>query len=152
MVTLPEQLTSHQRIGLDSALFIYHLESHPAYSPLTKVVFEGIEAGIWAGITSAITLMELTVRPWQLNRGDIAREYEALLVNFPNLTLAIVDREVARRAAQLRAAYRLRPADALQIATCLAHQGDVFLTNDRRLARLGPDLEVLILDDYAGEA
>jgi predicted nucleic acid-binding protein len=148
MATLLEHLTGYPHLGLDSALFIYHFEAHPTYSPLTKVVFQGLEAGTWAGITSTITLMELTVRPWQLERGDIAREYEALLVNFPNLTIADIDREVARQAAQLRSTYQLRPADALQLATCLVHHGDAFLTNDKRLAKVEPVLKLLILDDY----
>jgi hypothetical protein len=34
---------------------------------------------------------------------EIAVKYEALIVNFPNLTLANIDRDVARRAAQLKA-------------------------------------------------
>jgi predicted nucleic acid-binding protein len=148
MATLPEQLTDYHRIGLDSAVFIYHLEAHPTYSPLTQAVFEGLEAGVWAGITSAITLLEVTVRPWQLEREDIAREYEALLVNFPNLVIVDIDRVVARRAAQLRAKYNIRPADALQVATCLIRQGDVFITNDKRLGKLAPALQILIMDDY----
>jgi predicted nucleic acid-binding protein len=151
MATLRERLTAYTRIGLDSSLFIYHFEAHPTYAPLTEVIFQGIEAGNWEAVTSTITLMELTVRPWQLEREDVAREYEALLVNFPHLMIADINRDVARRAAQLRATHRLRPADALQVATTLVHQGDAFITNDRRLARLESVLDILILDDYLSE-
>jgi len=91
--------------------------------------------------------MELTVRPWQLDRPAGAREYEALLAHFPHLTLADVTRDVARQAAQLRARYRLRPADALQVATALVHGATAFVTNDRLLTRLAPALDVVVLDD-----
>lgn len=111
------------------------------------ILLAGVQAGQWRAVTSTVTLMELTVRPWQLGRAAVAREYEALLVHFPHLTVADVTRDVARRAAQLRAIYSLRPADALQVATALVHGATVFVTNDRSLARLSPVLDVVLLDD-----
>lgn len=77
----------------------------------------------------------------------MAREYETLLVDFPHVVLADVTRDVARRVAQLRARHHLRPADALQVATALVHEATAFVTDDRRLARLAPILDIIILDD-----
>jgi len=149
MERLREQLADHAVIGLDTAIFIYHLENHPRYQPLTQELLAGIQAGRQTAVTSTVTVMELTVRPWQVGRPAVAREYEALLVHFPHLTLADVTRDVARRAAQLRARYRLRPADALQVATALVHGATAFVTNDRQLMRLTPVLDIIILDDFA---
>jgi len=147
MGRLSERLASHAIIGLDTAIFIYHLEAHPRYLALTQELLAGVQAGQWTAITSTVTVMELTVRPWQIDRPAVAREYEALLVHFPHLILADVTRDVARRAAQLRAHYRLRPADALQVATALVHGATAFVTNDRALNRLAPALGVVVLDD-----
>ena len=147
MGRLSDQLADHAVIGLDTNIFIYHLEAHPRYQPLTQELLAGIQAGRQEAITSTVTVMELTVRPWQVGRTAVAREYEALLVHFPHLTLADVTRDVARRAAQLRARYRLRPADALQAATALVNGATAFVTNDRLLARLAPVMDVLVLDD-----
>lgn len=144
---LARRLAGHMVLGLDTSVFIYHLEAHPRYLPLTMILLAGVQAGQWRAVTSTVTLMELTVRPWQLGRAAVAREYEALLVHFPHLTVADVTRDVARRAAQLRAIYSLRPADALQVATALVHGATVFVTNDRSLARLSPVLDVVLLDD-----
>jgi predicted nucleic acid-binding protein len=143
------RLDGHAVVGLDTGIFIYHLEAHPRYLPLTRELLTGVQAGRQAAVTSTVTVMELTVRPWQVGRSAVAREYEALLVNFPNLTLADVTRDVARRAAQLRARYRVRPADALQVATALVHGATAFVTNDRRLARLEPVLGIILLEDFA---
>ena len=77
------------------------------------------------------------------------RQYEILLANFPHLKLVDVTREVARRAAQLRANYNLRPADALQVATALVNGATLWISNDKKLKRIEPDMEVIILDDYA---
>lgn len=144
---LAGRLARHTVLGLDTSVFIYHLEAHPRYLPLTMTLLAGVQAGQWRAVTSTVTLMELTVRPWQLGRAAVAREYEALLVHFPHLTLSDVTRDVARRAAQLRAIYSLRPADALQVATALVHGATAFVTNDRSLARLSPVLDVVLLDD-----
>jgi predicted nucleic acid-binding protein len=144
---LVERLTNHQVIGLDTSVFIYHFEAHPRYQALTRVLLDAVQAGRPAAVTSTVTVMELTVRPWQLGRPAVAREYEALLVHFPHLMLADVTRAVARRAAQLRARYRIRPADALQVASGLCHVATAFVTNDRQLARLAPELDVIVLDD-----
>ena len=59
-----------------------------------------------------------------------------------------VDRDVARKASQLRAHFGLRPADAIQAATCLVEKAKALVTNDRQLARLKPVLDVFILEDY----
>jgi predicted nucleic acid-binding protein len=151
MGRLTDRLTGYSSLGVDTAIFIYHLESHPNYNHLTQVLFSGVEDGKWTALTSVITLMELTVRPWQLGRDDIAYKYEALLVNFPNLKILDVDRNVSRRAAQLRASYNLHPADAIQIATSLVGGSQAYITNDRRLSRLNPVLDIIILDDLVIE-
>ena len=148
MESLRQRLGNHAILGLDTAIFICHLEAHPRYRPLTQVVLSSVESGRHTAVTSTITLMELTVQPWQVGREAVARELEARLVHFPNLILADVTRDVARRAAQLRARFNIRPADALHVATALVHGASAFVTNDRRLNRLESHLDILILDDF----
>ena len=135
-------------VGVDTPVFIYHLEDHPRYAPLTQVVFSTLENGDWQGVTSTIMLMEINVRPWQKGQEEIARKYEALLANFPNLSIIAVDRDIARLAAQLRARFNIRPADALQVAASLSFGAKLFLTNDHRLAVLKTVIEIALLDDF----
>ncbi len=148
MERLIEKLKEAGVVGIDTPVFIYHLEAHPQYTPLTQAIFSGLEAGKWRAVTSVITLMEITVRPWQVGRADIARKYEALLVNFPNLAILDIQRDVTRTAAQLRARYSLRPPDALQAAASLHGGAKAFVTNDRRLSALQDLFDVLVLDDF----
>jgi predicted nucleic acid-binding protein len=146
---LAEKLTGAGIVGLDTSIFIYHLESNPAYAALTKTVFENLEDGKFQGVTSTITLMELTVLPWRMGHENVAREYEAVLVNFPNLSIVDIDRDVARLSAKLRADFNVTPADALQVAASLQAGAKTFLTNDKRLTGLQTILKILILDDFA---
>jgi predicted nucleic acid-binding protein len=92
--------------------------------------------------------MEISVRPFQLEQAEVARSYEALLSNFPHLRIADIDRDVARKAASLRAKFAVRPADALQVAACLVHGAMAFVSNDRKLERLRSEIEILILDNW----
>lgn len=143
-----KRLARAKVIGLDTPIFIYFLENNARYGPLAQLTLNGIEKGKWQGITSAITLMEITVRPWQLGRESAAREYEAVLVHFPNLSVVDVDRNVARAAAQLRAKYNVSPPDALQVAASLSYGAKAFLTNDKRLSKMQDLIDVLVLDDF----
>jgi len=148
MGRLAERLRSFSIVGLDTAIFIYHFEKNPIYLPLTRELFSGIEMGERTGVTSTITLMEIIVKPLTLGQINVARKYEAMLVNFPNLDIIDLDRDVIRQAARLRAEYRIRPPDALQAGASLLYGAEVFITNDRLLERLRDKLDVIIMDDF----
>lgn len=145
---LANRLATHQIIGVDSAIFIYQFKNHPIYRPLANIVLSGLVDQRYQGVTSVITILELTVHPWRANRESVAREYEALLAHFPNLYLADVDRDTVRRAARLRARFGIQTADALQVATALRHRGTAFVTNDLALQRLAGVLDVVILQEF----
>jgi len=142
------RLAKAKVIGLDTSIFIYFLEKNPRYAPLAQITLNGIERGKWQGVTSTITLMEFTVRPWQLEKETVAREYEAILVHFPNLSIVDVDRNVARAAAQLQAKHQVSPPDALQVAACASFGAKAFLTNDKRLSKLQELMDIVVLEDF----
>jgi predicted nucleic acid-binding protein len=144
---LAAALCQHERIGLDTPIFIYHIEGTTQLAGLAGVALDELAGGAFTGVTSVLTLMEIAVKPLQMRRPDVAEEYEVLLANYPNLVIAALDRPTARRAAELRAEYRLRPADALQVAACLELGATAFLSNDRELRRI-PDLQVWMLEDF----
>ncbi|HRQ22741.1 MAG TPA: type II toxin-antitoxin system VapC family toxin [Anaerolineales bacterium] len=146
-----KRLAKAKVIGLDTSVIVYFLENNPQYAPLAQITIKGIEDGKWQGVTSTITLMEITVRPWQLGNETAAREYEAVLVYFPNLTIVDVDRNVARAAAQLQARYKVSPPDALQVAASIAYGANAFLTNDKRLLKLEDVIDVIVMDDFLEE-
>lgn len=147
MADLAAALRQHERIGVDTPIFIHHIEGTTHLAGLAGVALDEMAGGAFAGVTSVLTLMEIAVKPLQMGRPDVAEEYEVLLVNYPNLVIAAIDRPTARRAAVLRAEYRLRPADALQVAACLERGATAFLSNDRELRRIA-DLHVWMLADF----
>lgn len=147
MADLATTLRRHERVGLDTSVFIYHIEGTVRCAEPAGVALDELARGAFAAVSSVLTLMEIVVRPLQVGRPDVAEEYEVLLANFPNLAVAAIDRPTARRAAELRARHRLRPADALQVAACLEQGATAFLTNDRELRRV-TEIQVLLLEDF----
>ncbi len=147
MADLATILRRHERVGLDTSVFIYHIEGTARFAEPAGVALEELARGSFIGVTSVLTLMEIAVKPLQVGRPDVAEEYEVLLANYPNLIVAQIGRATARRAARLRATHHLRPADALQLASCLEQQAVAFLTNDKDLRRV-TEIDVVMLADF----
>ncbi|MBI4367442.1 MAG: type II toxin-antitoxin system VapC family toxin [Deltaproteobacteria bacterium] len=142
------RFTRYRRVYLDTSIFIYHLEDHPRFAPLTQVVFDRLERGRCHGVTSTLTILELNVRPYAVDRSDLALSNIALLGNFPHLTIVPVTLPIGDRAAQLRAQYRLRTPDAVHGATALHGACDCLLANDRHFRKMR-HVAYLHLSDFA---
>jgi predicted nucleic acid-binding protein len=92
------------------------------------------------------SLLELTVRPLQLGRQDVADEYELLLSYFPNLDLEPVSKEVLLGAAALRARHRLLTPDSILLATGIRSGATAAITNDDGWkAAQGLGIEIILL-------
>lgn len=147
MAKLTSVLSSHTIIGLDTSPFIYLFEHHTAYFPLVEELFTHLKSFGVTGITSIITLIETCVQPQRDGRADLVQIYEKTLLNSQQVQMVDVDPILAKRAIQLRVQYGFRVPDALQLSAALEHGATLFVTNDRRLAKV-TELLVLILDDY----
>lgn len=146
MAVVRTVLERHKVIALDSSIWIYHFENHPEYLPLTTEVLTAVESGNLRAIASELTILEIIVLPLKQEHLDAADDYELLLSEFPNLTLIPITRSILRHAASLRASYGLRTPDALIVATALAGNATLLVTNDKALNKL-QEIEVICLAD-----
>ncbi|MGE5893123.1 MAG: type II toxin-antitoxin system VapC family toxin [bacterium] len=131
-------------IGIDTMVFIYHLENHPVYSRITERLFEGIEKAKYRAVTSFITLLEILVKPKRERALKAVSDYRDLLLTFPNLTFLPLELKVSDLASTLRAEYPIRTPDAIQIATAITGQASVFITNDEQLKKVDK-INILLL-------
>ncbi len=138
-------------VGIDTMVFIYHMEHHLRYAPLTEWLFAAVEAGTVRAVTGVVTLLEILVKPFQERREDVATDYRAILTSFPHLELVPVDGEAAYVAARLRAELGLQVPDALQLACAQLGGATAWITNDRTF-RSTPGLPVVLLEDFAPAA
>lgn len=145
--TVEAFLKKHRSIALDTSAFIYFVEQHPRYFPLCENLFAGIETGRFTACTSTLTLLEVLVQPYRLQKDDIVLKFYALLTSYPNLTWVPVGLNVADKAAQLRAGYRLKTPDAIQAASAIAAGATGFICNDRAFRQV-EEFECFIFDDH----
>jgi predicted nucleic acid-binding protein len=139
-------LAGHKRVLVDTSLWIYHFEGHQKFGLASTNFLEALERGAFRGIASELTLLELTVRPLSLGRQDAADDYETLLTYFPNLDLEPITRDILMSAAALRAHFRIRTPDAIQLATGLRAGATLALTNDAAWKGL-PMIDTVVLAD-----
>jgi len=145
MKALQDLLKNHSVIGLDTSIFIYHLEDHPRYSPLTEIIFNALEKGTNKGVTSYLTLLEILAKPKTEGLLQVARDYEYYLTTFPNLTFYEMGLDVAQKASDVRSADRIKAPDAIQLATAILYGATAFFTNDKIFERV-KGVDILILD------
>lgn len=134
-----------QKVTVDTMVFIYAFEEHPTYLPIIKPFFSAVEKGEMEAVTSTVTLAECLVQPYRKKDMALASRYRILFRNFPNLSVLPLTDDIAERTALLRANYRLKTPDAIQLATALISGSHSFLTNDESL---GPvkGIEIFVLD------
>jgi len=140
---LPAQ---REKIALDTNVFIYFLEDHPRYGTLCASLFDLIERGHNPAVTSTVTLLELLFQPYRDQKEELGQKIFALTSTYPKIEWVPVTMNLADRAAELRARYRLSTPDAIQLATAIGHKATRFYGNDRSLRRV-KEIECVIMDD-----
>jgi len=83
VVDLTLAMRPHARIGLDTAVFIYLIDTASPFSAIAADMFQQLNQQSMTGITSVLTLTELLVKPLQRGRRGLAARYEALVRSIP---------------------------------------------------------------------
>ncbi|MBM4135735.1 MAG: type II toxin-antitoxin system VapC family toxin [Nitrospira sp.] len=133
-------------IGIDTMIFIYHLEDHPDYALSTEKIFEAVERGKYNAVTSVITLLEILVKPKRDGNLTAVKDYKDLLLTFPHLTVIDLNVKISDIASDLRAKYNIKTPDAVQIATTIFAGSKSFITNDESLKKVN-EVRFLLLDE-----
>ena len=102
------------------------------------------------GCTSIITLLEVLVRPFQEDDNQTAAKYRELILNSKNLDVLEVNESVVERAAKLRAEYKIKTPDAIQIASAILNKVDLFISNDKDLERI-KEVDIITLDSFLAD-
>jgi len=121
---LPEQAL----LLLDSAPIIYFLEDHPKFGPRFQLLFEEHAKGRVRFAVTTITIAEVLAGPLGAGDESLVRRYRNV---FESWQVVPLDAEIAESAARIRTAFRLKVADAVQVASALAVNADALVTHDR---------------------
>lgn len=141
-------LQKQHPIFLDTACFIYTFEDHPQFSPLTTDLFDAISQEKIIAYTSVITVSEVLTKPYELNNNPLAKQYEEIFAQLPNLEIANPNYETARNAARIKAENNFHLIDSYQLALALEHSCKSFVTNDKKLTRFKSELDIIYLSKF----
>lgn len=129
-------MTGCKKVFVDTAPFIYFIEKnedHPQYFDKVKGFFDNCYKKDVDFVTSTITIEEYMVFPYRIKSPEYVRMFEKLLREL-GFEVVVIDEAVAKQAAKIRAEYKnFKAMDALQFASAMASDCDLFLTNDKQL-------------------
>ncbi len=116
---------------VDTNPIIYHLENHPLHAERYLPLFTAAEAGRNELVISALTLAEVLGGPARAGNEILLERYEQALTTGPGWRFRGLDGAIAVHAARLRARYRLKFPDAIQLATAVREGCFAIVTHDR---------------------
>lgn len=116
--------------AFDADVLIYAAaRRHPVGAAVAALFPDDVDSIDSVGVGSVLLLPELLSKPM---RDDDQAQLQALGWLLSRLELLPTDEETARLATSLAAAYRLRAADAIHLATAVRAGADRFITNNRK--------------------
>lgn len=118
---------------VDTAPIIYVLESHARLAARFAPLFERQEQGRVSLAVSTVTMAEVLAGPFAAGEEALARRYRGVLESWQLVDLT---GDIAEQAARLRARYKLKLPDAVQLAAALAINADAFITHDRDFGKV----------------
>jgi len=126
------------RIFLDTNFFIYLIEGASPQSVRARYLSRAFRARRDRILTSVMSLGEVLVAPLERRDFSLAERYRQLFRG-PGITVLPFLEPAAEvfartRIARTRIEWRVKPPDAIQLATAATAGCDLFLTNDERLA------------------
>ncbi len=132
----------------DTMLFIYLIEEHPRFGRRVIEIRRRMLARGDQLVTSALTLGELLAGAAALSDLAIAGRYRCAMAA-PFCDVLPFTARTAEYFGQIRAGSGILPADAIQLACAAEAKADLFLTNDRRLAkRIVPGIQFIADLDF----
>jgi predicted nucleic acid-binding protein len=119
-------------------LFIYLLEDHPSYADRVEYLLRKIQQRGHTLCTSIFTIGEVLSGFYKRGAFEAAAEVRNWFRQ-PNVELLPFDNATADRYAQIRARNAVTPADSIHLASAAEAGVQLFITNDRQLAKLNID-------------
>ncbi len=142
-------MTDFKQAFVDTAPFIYFIEkdnNNPQYYEKVKNFFKDGYDNDKKFMTSVITMEEYFVFPYRNKEYSFIDMFNRLVAT-TNMEIVEISREIAKKAAQIRAEYKgIKAMDALQLAAARLSKCDLFLTNDKQLRRF-KEIKCITVDE-----
>ena len=141
-------MTDFRRVFLDTAPIIYFLQRNASYFEQMKNILRYLRQEGTSFVSSDITTEEYLVMPYRENNLPLTFALDRFIL-LAQVEIVHTSSAIAKRAARIRAEYKgFKAMDALQIATAMESDCDLFLTNDKQLRQFD-GIKCFTVDDMA---
>ncbi len=144
------KLEGSELVFVDTAPFIYFFEKHPKYLSFMERFFNDVYEKDIQVFTSIITYMEITTLPARLNNYQLVKKYRDYFTYSQNINLFPIDLVISEQAVRLRAKYKIKTPDAIQLGTAISCGADIIITNDKGWDQIS-DQPVYTINDLYDE-
>ena len=134
--SLRERLGEPALVHVDARVLAFHLLGTERHLAATRALFAALRDGAFQGQASAYSLYQLLAEPYRREAEGRVDDVVRRLTVSPGLEWVPVTPDIAGAAAQVRARLGGPAGRAVQIATALEREADVFLTEGSGLRRI----------------
>ncbi len=120
------------RVTIDTNIFINVKEEEEPFFEYSSQILDAIEARQLKGVISIITIAELCVGYYNINKPKEKDEYLSNLYAQHNYTIVNLDRVLADQSVKIRSETNLRLPDSIIVATSLKENVFSLITNDEK--------------------
>lgn len=107
------------------------------------------EAAAWGIEVSAVALSEVLAEPARNGPRERFNDIAAAIENSQLISIVPTDSRIARLAAEVRSLRSCKLPDAIVIASAIATEADVLLSNDRQVVRVAAQyIRAVYFDDW----
>lgn len=136
------------KITIDTNIFINVKEEEEPFFKYSSKILDAIEDGQLKGVISIITVAELCVGYYNVNKPKEKDEYISKLYSQDNFIIVNLDRVVADQSAKIRSKTNLRLPDSIIVAVSLLEKVSFLISNDKRFNRAEKLIKVCTSEEF----
>lgn len=136
------------KITIDTNIFINVKEEEEPFFKYSSKILDAIEDGQLKGVISIITIAELCVGYYNINKPKEKDEYVSKLYSQDNYIIVNLDRELADQSAKIRSETNLRLPDSIIVAASLREKVSFLISNDGKFTRVKNLIKICTSEDF----
>ena len=136
------------KITIDTNIFINVKEEEEPFFQYSAKILDAIEDGQLKGVISIITIAELCVGYYNVNKPNEKDEYISNLYSQDNYIIVNLERIIADQSAKIRSETNLRLPDCIIVAASLHNKVSFLISNDGRFKRAENLIKVCTSEEF----
>ena len=136
------------KITIDTNIFINVKEEEDPFFEYSSKILDAIEDGQLKGVISIVTIAELCVGYYNINKPKEKDEYISKLYSQDNYIVVNLDRGLADQSAKIRSETNLRLPDSIIVAASLHEKVSFLISNDGKFNRAEDLIKISTSEEF----